>query len=128
MSLKKILFFLPFFLFSCKSETIKVPEKLLSEAEMQEIIYDLALLNAAKNIDYQLFAKNALDMNALVYKENGVDSLQFSQNMIYYASKPKKYEKMIQNVVLRLQKDSISLVEKLEMSKKSTQKESLPAE
>ena len=85
------------------------PKKLLSEGEMEQVFYDLAVLNAAKSIDASFYEKQGADISALIYKKYGVDSLLLAQNISYYAAQPEKCRQMLSHVEARLkQEDSLS--------------------
>lgn len=109
-----------FFLVSCGKNIVTKPQKLLSEKEMEGLMYDLAMLDALKSVDYQLMDTVKLDVNELIYKKYGIDSLSLVENMIYYASSPKQYDNIIRKVDVRLQK------ERDEFSEKSHQTEKFP--
>lgn len=71
---------------------------------MENILYDLSLITAGKNIEDTYF----FDMDSLIYQKYQIDSLTLSQNMIYYSSQPEQYIQMLQNVQNRiLEKDSV---------------------
>ncbi|GIZ15436.1 DUF4296 domain-containing protein [Capnocytophaga catalasegens] len=98
-------------LFSCGQNVIEKPQKFIPKEKMEQILYDLAILNAAKSVDAHIFDNHFVDVNEILYKTNGIDSLQLVENMIYYASHPNIYSKIIDNVQLRLKKED-SLAQK----------------
>ena len=63
------------------SQMVPSPKKLLSEGEMEQVFYDLAVLNAAKSIDASFYEKQGADISSLIYKKYGVDSLLLAQNI-----------------------------------------------
>ncbi|GET45144.1 hypothetical protein RCZ01_04460 [Capnocytophaga felis] len=85
-------------------------------------MYDLAVFDAIKSVDYQLMDTVNFNVDEVIYKKHGIDSLSFVENMIYYASFPKKYDSIIKRVDVRLQK------ERDEFSKKSHQTEKIPSD
>lgn len=90
-------------LLSCqKRNWVEKPKKLIPEKQMVELLYKMALINAARNVDYTFFDKNTLDLDAMVYAQNGLDSLTFAQNVMYYASQPQVYKKILQTVENKL--------------------------
>ena len=96
-----------FLLVSCDT-AIKKPEKLLSPEQMEKILYDIAILNATKNIDNHNIDSYNVDSKNIIYKQNGIDSLQLVENITFYASKPKQYQTILKKVELRLkEEDSI---------------------
>lgn len=88
-----VIFFL--LLIGCSNRVIEKPQNLIPQEQMEEILYDIAFLNAVKNVDYQLFEKNMIDVDKIIYDDNQIDSLQLIQNMVYYTSVPELFEQMI---------------------------------
>ena len=68
------------------SQLVTPPKKLLSESDMEAVFYDLAILNAAKNIDAFSFEKKGVDVPSIIYKKYKIDSLELAQNISYYSS------------------------------------------
>ena len=50
-----------FTFFSC-SEVVSPPKKLISEKEMENVFYDLAILNATKNVSPLFYDEHKIDM------------------------------------------------------------------
>ena len=91
------------------SQMVPSPKKLLSEGEMEQVFYDLAVLNAAKSIDASFYEKQGADISSLIYKKYGVDSLLLAQNISYYAAQPEQCKQILSQVETRLkQEDSLS--------------------
>lgn len=87
---------------SCKKELVKQPAKLIEKEKMVDIMYDLSLLEA---IRYQKpLSLDSLDSDPtkFVLKKYKVDSLQFAQNNIYYASDYESYKEMFDEVNKRI--------------------------
>ncbi|GIJ95748.1 hypothetical protein CAPN001_03170 [Capnocytophaga stomatis] len=122
MKLKYFYIILALLLTSCGENIISKPEKLLSETEMESLMYDLAVFDAIKSVDYQLMDTVNFNVDEVIYKKHGIDSLSFIENMIYYASFPKKYDNIIKNADARLQK------ERDKFSEKSHQTEKIPSD
>ncbi|MFK8270266.1 DUF4296 domain-containing protein [Capnocytophaga stomatis] len=122
MKLKYFYIILALLLTSCGENIISKPEKLLSETEMESLMYDLAVFDAIKSVDYQLMDTVNFNVDEVIYKKHGIDSLSFVENMIYYASFPKKYDSIIKRVDARLQK------ERDKFSEKSHQTEKIPSD
>lgn len=106
--IKRFLFFgLILFFWSCSSG-IEKPKNLISEQKLQQILYDLALLNASKNVDYAIFQNNFVDVENIIYKTHEIDSLQLAETMIYYATKPEVYRRIVEQIEMRISlEDSI---------------------
>lgn len=95
---------------SCNNDAAPKPEHLLNEKEMENIFYDLTLLQSIKSSLPKVLDDNKVDVKNYIYKKYKIDSLTFAQNHTYYASDLEKYQKMQQKVSERLNKakDSIN--------------------
>ncbi len=87
-----------FLFFACQDNVIKKPKNLISENDMEAIMYDMTLINAIKsNYSYTLSTYN-IQINDYIYKKYNIDSLTLVENNLYYASKLDVYERMTKNV------------------------------
>lgn len=102
--MKKILcFFIASLLFlSCQQSAIEKPDNLIDEETMEDIIYDLALLDAIKVNKPASLEKKNITASTYVYEKYDIDSLQFVNSNHYYASDVHNYLKMYQRVEERL--------------------------
>ena len=105
---KGILFFglLILFIGCRKEQAVKTPKKLIDKAVMVNVFYDLALLEASK---YQMMSKTEyqkISPKEFIFKKYKIDSAQFSQSNIYYASSIEEYKAMFEQVQKRLQTNS----------------------
>lgn len=105
---KEILFFALLILFiGCRKEqAVKTPKKLIDKAVMVNVFYDLAILDASK---YQMMSKTEYQKivtKEFIFKKYKIDSAQFSQSNIYYASSIEEYKVMFEQVEKRLQTNS----------------------
>ncbi|MFB9077600.1 DUF4296 domain-containing protein [Flavobacterium procerum] len=114
---------------SCKKELVKEPAKLIEREKMIDIMYDLSILDA---IRYQRpLSLDSLESSTtkFILKKYKIDSLQFAQNNIYYATDYETYKDMFDEVNKRLaqnQKITDSLVkieEKKALKNKGKSKE-----
>ncbi len=114
---KFILIFL-FGFFSCQD--VKAPEKpkdLITENKMIDILTEAYLANAARSVDNKSIIGKGIVIDTIVYKNFGVDSLQFAKSNAYYAADVNKYIELFQKVEIRLNVlqsnlDSIQQIEK----------------
>lgn len=105
---KKFLLFVLFSLFiSCKEEVVKKPDNLIEKEVMIDMLYDLSLLEAIKFQTVKPLKKYNLNPSQYIYKKYKIDSLQFVQNNMYYASDYKAYKKMNEVINQRLDKNKI---------------------
>ena len=105
---KGILFFalLVSFVGCRKEETVKAPKKLIDKAVMVNVFYDLALLEASK---YQMMSKTEyqkISPKEFIFKKYKIDSAQFSQSNIYYASSIEEYKAMFEQAQKQIQNNS----------------------
>jgi hypothetical protein len=106
---------------SCKEEAIIKPEHLIEKEVMEEIIYDLTVLDAIKYQNPSSLEMHNINPSKYIYKKYKIDSLQFAQSNVYYASDYGEYKIMFEQITKRLEKSKAvtdSLV-KLEEKKKT---------
>jgi hypothetical protein len=105
--MKKLLVFLTLgmLLLNCNSNTIEKPNNLLDEDQMVAILYDLYVVNAIKSSNINYIQEHNITSANYIFQKYKVDSLQFSQSDLYYASDIEEYEKMYQRVTERIQED-----------------------
>lgn len=99
---------------SCAEEMITKPENLIPKEKMTAILYDLAIINAAKNTGPKILVNNNIESMPYIYTKYGIDSLQFVKSDIYYSSIPVTYQAIYKSVELKLEEKQ----EELEEAKK----------
>ena len=112
---------------SCKKDVVKQPEKLIEKDKMIDIMYDLSLLEAMR---YQKpLSLDSIDNDPTKYilKKYKVDSLQFAQNNMYYASDYDSYKDMFDEVnkrisVVQRAADSLAKIDEKKAAKESKKK------
>ena len=92
-------------LLGCNEKTVEKPENLIAKEQMADILYDLAIINAAKKINPNYLIERNIESMPFIFKKYGIDSAQFSRSDIYYASIPEEYEAIYKNVEARLEKE-----------------------
>lgn len=116
--MKNLHIFLFLLCVSCQYSNIPKPKNLLSPQKMEEILYDIAILNAARNVDYAIFDDNFVDSKSIIYKKNNIDSVDLKENLTYYAASPKEYQQILKNIEIRLKKeDSLLRIKQMEDEK-----------
>jgi hypothetical protein len=95
---------------SCGKKLLETPENLIPREKMADILYHMALLDAIDNSHPQVLVENDIRVMPFLFEKSGIDSLQFVQSDLYYASVPEEYEKIYQAVEERLtrKRDSVS--------------------
>ncbi len=96
---------------SCAEEVVKKPEDLIPRETMTELIYEMALLNSAKSTNRAILEKHFENPTDFLFRQYGVDSLQFVKSDMYYASQPLVYEAIYKEVAARLEKERASFEE-----------------
>ena len=94
-----------FFMFSCSGKIVKEPKDLISKDKMTSILYDLAILNAAKNTNATVLTDNNIETMDFIFTKYKIDSLQFVTSDIYYASLPIIYKAIYMEIDKRLEKE-----------------------
>ena len=97
----------------CKRNIVPKPDHFLDAKQMEQLLYDLALLESIKNYDAQYLDSLQGTPQEYIYNKYGTDSIAIAQNMIYYASFPKVYDQIVHNVDTRLkeQRDSLQAIQ-----------------
>ena len=105
---------------SCAEKLIEKPENLIPEAKMTDILYDISLLVSAKNSNKAILVDNGIEVMDFIYKKYNVDSLQFVQSDLYYASEPVIYENMYVALDERIEAEKNKRLEERKMKTDST--------
>jgi hypothetical protein len=113
---------------SCKKELVKQPAKLIEKEKMIDIMYDLSLLDAMKYQNPISLDSVDTDPVKFIFRKFKVDSLQFAQNNMYYATDYEGYKEMFDEVSKRLSvnqraTDSILKIEEKKAAKEKKKKE-----
>lgn len=82
---------------------IKKPEKLIEKDVMENILYDLALLQALKGYSPQELQKNHVNPKSYIYQKYKIDSIQFVENNKYYSSDIEEYKLMYDRIIKRIE-------------------------
>ncbi|MDR7372535.1 DUF4296 domain-containing protein [Flavobacterium aquidurense] len=115
---------------SCKDDLVKEPKRLIEKEKMVDIMYDLSLLEAMKYQNPMSLDSVDADPKKFVFRKYKVDSLQFAQSNIYYASDYNTYKDMFDEIGKRLAVkqravDSIVKIEEKAAAKKNKVKVNL---
>lgn len=112
-------------LFSCQQTAIEKPDNLIDEDTMEDILYDLAVLDAIKTNDPVSLERKKITASTYVYDKYDIDSLQLVSSNHYYASDVHNYLKMYKRVEEKLGKEKTKIdtiiaqkkIKKLELKK-----------
>ena len=91
------------FMVSCSKNPVPKPDNLLDEEVMTDMLFDIAILQAAEGTMKHRLEENNIDVKTYIYKKYKIDSLTYYQNQKYYAGETRKYKKMHQKVLDRLE-------------------------
>ncbi len=95
---KTALFFLLLCFIGCAKKVIEKPDNLIPKDQMVLILYDLAILNAAKSSFRTKLGGSKIETMNFLYRKYDMDSVQFSQSDRYYASIPLEYQDIYEKV------------------------------
>ena len=99
-----LLFTIIFLLGACTSNTIyKKPDDLIPKNQMVELLTDMYLAKAAKNVKTKTSERN-LEYMPLIFEKHGIDSLRFQHSNLYYMSRIDVYEAIHKKVEKNLKK------------------------
>ena len=112
---------------SCGKKLMEEPEELIPSEKMVDILYDMALLDAIDNSYPQTLEENDISEMDFVFEKYGIDSLQFVQSDLYYASIPAEYQKIYEAVEDRLTQERDSITELIQQGRIQA-KDSVPEE
>jgi len=102
---KLVLVFCAVWLLSCSNNPVPKPDNLLDEEVMTNILFDIAILQAADGSMPLRLSEKQINSSTYIYKKYAIDSLTFYQNQRYYAADVKQYKKMYQEVLDRLDEE-----------------------
>lgn len=104
--MKKFVFvFSAIWLLACSNNPVPKPNNLLDEEVMTNILFDIAIIQSVDVLmPYRLSDEN-IQADNYIYKKYDIDSLTLYQNQHYYAADIKKYKKMHQEVLDRLDRE-----------------------
>jgi len=103
---------------SCSKNPVHKPDNLLDDEIMTNILFDIAILQAANGtMSYRLSEKN-VNVNTFIYAKYNIDSTTYYQNQKYYAANTRKYKKMYQEVIRRLDQVKVETEQNTEVTPK----------
>jgi hypothetical protein len=90
----------------------ELPTDLISQDIMVDILTDVYISNASRNVNNKLIIKRNLQLDSIIYNKYNVDSLQFVVSNTYYSSDLRTYGNLltqVQNVLVLLKKEKDSI-------------------
>ena len=122
---KLICIFLVIFSCSFNIETKEVPDNLISEEEMINILYDMSLISVSKGINKRILENNGMKPKKYILKKYDIDSLQFVTSNEYYSKDLERYLSIYEEVLNKLEVNREFIVDSIENYKKERAKRSL---
>jgi hypothetical protein len=108
--MKKIIALLVVLVFwACKEDVVKKPNRLIDKEVMVDIMYDLSLFEAIKYQSPAVLDSNGINPRKYIFKKYKIDSLQFAQSNVYYASDYASYKGMFEQITKRLDKNKVAI-------------------
>ena len=97
-----------FSLFGCVNNSLiehpNVPEDLISQDKMVDIIYDMTLISVAKGVNKSILENNGIIPEEYIFKKYSIDSVIFAENNEYYSFDLKIYQSIYDEVKIKLKK------------------------
>lgn len=78
------------------------PDKLIDIPTMENIIYDVTIINSARGFNIQKFTKTGVNPKEYVFDKYKIDSTVYAQNTLYYSSSINGYKGIIERVKKRI--------------------------
>ena len=122
---KLICIFLVLFSCSFTVEKKEVPDNLISEEEMINILYDMSLISVSKGINKRILENNGMKPKKYILKKYDIDSLQFVTSNEYYSKDLERYLSIYEEVLNKLEVNREFIVDSIENYKKERAKRSL---
>ncbi|WP_088339716.1 DUF4296 domain-containing protein [Robiginitalea sediminis] len=115
---------------SCGEKLMEPPQDLIPNAQMTDILFDLSVMDAIEGNYPNVLEQNDIRVMPFIYEKYGIDSLQFAQSDLYYASNPVEYQQIYEALEARIlkYKDSITEVIRGGRSASDQQEENPPQE
>ena len=107
------------YLFSCSNKSAKKPDNLIPLETMEEVIYDVYMLNAIKISNKKLLQNEEVSFKKEIFEKYKIDSLQFAKSNDFYAADFETYKALIERIKKRMDSNKKALEELMEKEKKS---------
>lgn len=70
------------------------PKNLIPEDKMVEVLIDVHLFNAAKNVNRLTLQQTGMTPNEFIYEKHNIDSIQFEKSNAFYSTDFNTYERI----------------------------------
>ena len=98
------------FMFACNDSKIERPKKpsnLIKKDKMVQVLYDMAIITAAKGSHKRTIEDKGIVPEQLIFKKHEIDSMQFVLSNEYYSYDIDTYEEIYEEVRRKLSNERI---------------------
>lgn len=86
----------------CAGANKDIPEPLLTENQMIDILYDLTIVDGIRMNNPSFLIENKVSTSKYIFEKHQIDSLTFAENNKYYAGKFDAYLRIYDSIYKRL--------------------------
>ena len=106
----------------------QMPEKLIPESKMVDILVEAYIGNAARSNNNRVLRLGGVQLDSILYAKYDIDSLQFAQNTAYYAAQIDPYLDILEAVETELSgmKKSLDSIALIDAQQQKKDKQQLP--
>lgn len=95
--------FLIVLIYGCQDiSPVDVPERLIAQKQMEDIMYESIMINAARGYKVSMLKQVGVKPETYVFEKFEIDSAIYAQNLIYYTADIEKYKEMNTRVLQRI--------------------------
>ena len=124
--MKKIIF-IAIIIFGCNNVSQKnpIPENLISEEKMIDVIYEMTLISVSKGVNRRVLENNGVVPEKYIFNKYNIDSLQFTLSNQFYSNHLETYLRIYNRVKEKLEENKEIISDSIEIYKKTNAKRSL---
>ena len=114
-------------LFGCNKnvQKIPIPDNLISEEKMVEVIYEMTLISVSKGVNRRILENSGVIPEKYIFEKYNIDSLQFALSNEFYSNDLNMYLDIYNRVKVKLQENKQTTIDSIENYKKDRAKRSL---
>ncbi len=94
-----------------------VPDNLIAEEKMVDILYDMSLISVSKGINKRILENNGMKPKKYILKKHNIDSIQFVASNEYYSKDLETYLSIYEEVLKKLQSNREIVIDTIESKK-----------
>jgi len=114
-------------LFGCNKnvQKIPIPDNLISEEKMVDVIYEMTLISVSKGVNRRILENSGVIPEKYIFEKYNIDSLQFALSNEFYSNDLNMYLDIYNRVKVKLQENKQITIDSIENYKKNRAKRSL---